>query len=107
VLCFGNTPTLVAWTRSTLDQIAAGNAQRGAFIALNCAACHGQAGVSSSSLIPTLAGIDAAVVCKQLDDYRKGKRLWGAWQQWRRHYPLKTQSTLQLILPLRQVGCRC
>jgi cytochrome c553 len=71
------TPTLVAWTRSTLDQIAAGDAQHGAFIALNCAACHGQAGVSSSSLIPTLAGMDAAVVYKQLDDYRKGKRLWG------------------------------
>jgi cytochrome c553 len=71
------TPTEVAWTRSTLHQIAAGNVQHGAFIAMNCAACHGEAGVSSSSLIPTLAGMDAAVIYKQLDDYRDGKRLWG------------------------------
>jgi cytochrome c553 len=71
------TPTLIAWTRGTLDQIAAGNAQHGAFIAMNCAACHGEAGVSHSSLIPTLAGMDAAAIFKQLDDYRSGKRLWG------------------------------
>src|SRR6202035_4344171 len=71
------TPTQIAWTSSTLDQIAAGNAQRGAFIALNCAACHGESGVSSSILIPTLAGMDAAAMFKQLDDYRSGKRLWG------------------------------
>lgn len=71
------TPTRVAWTNSTLDQIAAGNAQDGAFIGLNCAACHGQGGVSTSSLIPTLAGMDAGTIYKQLDDYRSGKRLWG------------------------------
>jgi cytochrome c553 len=71
------TPTQVAWTRSTLDRIAAGDVQHGAFIAMNCAACHGEAGVSSSSLVPTLAGMDAAVIYKQLDDYRKGKRSWG------------------------------
>jgi cytochrome c553 len=46
------TPTRVAWTRATLDQIASGNKQNGAFIALNCGACHGEQGVSSSSLIP-------------------------------------------------------
>ena len=33
--------------------------------------------MSSSGLIPTLAGMDAAVIYKQLDDYRSGKRLWG------------------------------
>jgi cytochrome c553 len=71
------TPTRVAWTTATLDQIAAGDVQHGAFIAMNCAACHGQGGVSSSTLIPTLAGMDAAVIYKQLDDYRSGKRLWG------------------------------
>jgi cytochrome c553 len=71
------TPTQIAWTSSTLEQIVAGNAQHGAFIALNCSACHGQSGVSSSSLIPTLAGMDAAVIFKQLDDYRSGKRPWG------------------------------
>jgi cytochrome c553 len=71
------TTTRIAWTSGTLDQIAAGKAEHGAFIALNCAACHGQGGVSASTLIPTLAGMDAAVVYKQLDDYRSGKRLWG------------------------------
>ncbi|MBV8242185.1 MAG: cytochrome c4 [Hyphomicrobiales bacterium] len=71
------TSTRIAWTSSTLDQIAAGDAQHGAFIALNCTACHGQDGVSTSTLIPTLAGMDAAVIYKQLDDYRSGKRLWG------------------------------
>ena len=71
------TPTRIAWTSNTLDQIAAGDAQRGAFIAMNCVACHGQGGVSTSTLIPTLAGMDPAVIYKQLDDYRSGKRLWG------------------------------
>jgi cytochrome c553 len=71
------TPTRVAWTAATLRQAASGNEQRGAFVALNCSACHGEQGVSSSDLIPTLAGMDPAVIYKQLDDYRSGKRLWG------------------------------
>jgi cytochrome c553 len=71
------TPSRIAWTSSTLGQIRAGNAERGGFVALNCAACHGQGGASTSTLIPTLAGMDAAVIYKQLDDYRSGKRLWG------------------------------
>jgi cytochrome c553 len=71
------TPTRIAWTGGTLDQIAAGTAQHGAFIAMNCVACHGETGVSPSSLIPTLAGMDAAAIFKQLDDYRSAKRLWG------------------------------
>jgi hypothetical protein len=33
--------------------------------------------VSTSDLIPTLAGMDPAVIYKQLADYRSGKRLWG------------------------------
>lgn len=71
------TPTRIAWTSSTLDQIAGGNPEHGAFIALNCTACHGQGGVSPTTMIPTLAGMDAAVIYKQLDDFRSGKRLWG------------------------------
>ena len=71
------TPTRIAWTRATLAQVASGNEQDGAFVALNCGACHGERGVSPSSLIPTLAGMDSAVIYKQLDDYRSGKRLWG------------------------------
>ncbi len=72
------TPTRIAWTSATLDQIAAGDAKRGAFVALNCTACHGEHGVSRNGLYPTLAGMDAAVVYKQLDDFRSGKRSWGA-----------------------------
>jgi cytochrome c553 len=71
------TPTRIAWTPETLAQIAAGDAQAGATIALNCGACHGEQGISPSALIPTLAGMDSAVIFKQLDDYRSGKRLWG------------------------------
>lgn len=71
------TPTRVAWTSQTLDRIAVGDARKGAVIAENCAACHGPGGVSPSTLIPTLAGMDAAVIYKQLDDYRSGKRPWG------------------------------
>jgi cytochrome c553 len=72
------TPTRIAWTSSTLSQIAAGDRKHGAFIALNCSACHGDRGLSQSGLYPTLAGLDAAVVYKQLDDFRYGKRSWGA-----------------------------
>jgi cytochrome c553 len=71
------TPTRIAWTGATLAQIASGNVQNGAFVALNCGACHGERGVSGSALIPTLAGMDSAVIYKQLNDYRSGKRLWG------------------------------
>jgi cytochrome c553 len=71
------TPTRIAWTRATLAQIAGGNVEHGAFVALNCTACHGEQGVSQSDLFPTLAGMDAAVIYKQLDDFRAGKRSWG------------------------------
>jgi cytochrome c553 len=71
------TPTRIAWTENTLGRIASGSEQHGAFVALNCTACHGERGVSSSTLIPTLAGMNSAVIYKQLDDYRSGKRLWG------------------------------
>ena len=72
------TPTRIGWTRATLTQIAEGNSEKGAFVAMNCTACHGEHGVSSSGLYPTLAGMDAAVIYKQLDDFRAGKRSWGA-----------------------------
>ena len=72
------TPSSVAWTSTTLAQIAGGNAEHGAFIALNCTACHGEHGVSQTGLYPTLAGMDAEVIYKQLDDFRAGKRSWGA-----------------------------
>lgn len=73
-----HTPTRIAWTGATLAQISNGNAQHGAFVALNCTACHGDQGISHSALNPTLAGMDAAVIYKQLDDFRSGHRLWGS-----------------------------
>ena len=71
------TPTELAWTSATLARIDSGSQQHGAFIALNCGACHGEQGVSPTSLVPTLAGMEAAAMYKQLNDYRSGKRLWG------------------------------
>lgn len=70
-------PTELAWTQATLDQIRTGNAQRGAFIALNCAACHERAAANPAHLIPMLDGMDAEAIFKQLADYRSGKRPWG------------------------------
>jgi cytochrome c553 len=72
------TPSRVAWTSATLAQIAGGNSEHGAFIAGSCTACHGEQGVSQSGQFPTLAGIDAGITYKQLDDFRAGKREWGA-----------------------------
>ena len=71
------TPTDLAWTQTTLDQIRAGNAERGAFVALNCAACHEGSAANPAHLIPMLDGMDAEAIFKQLADYRSGKRLWG------------------------------
>jgi cytochrome c553 len=71
------TPTDVAWNQATLDQIRAGNAQRGGFVALNRAACHEGSAANPSHLIPTLDGMDAEAIFKQLSDYRSGKRSWG------------------------------
>src|SRR5262245_23686358 len=70
-------PTDVAWTKDTLDQIRAGNAERVAYVALNCAACHEGAAANPAHLVPTLDGMDAASTFKQLADYRSGRRRWG------------------------------
>jgi cytochrome c553 len=70
------TPTRIAWTSATLARIASGNPRNGANVALNCSACHGDQGVSPSNIVPTLGGMDAAAIYKQLDDFRSNKRLW-------------------------------
>jgi len=72
------TPSRIAWTSATLSQIAGGNAQHGAFVALNCTACHGEQGVSQAGLYPTLAGMDGKAIYKQLDDFRGHCQLGGA-----------------------------
>src|SRR5260370_36006859 len=63
------TPTRIAWTNATLAKIVGGNLEHGVFVAMNCTACHGEQGVSPSGLYPTLAGMDAASIYKQLDDF--------------------------------------
>jgi cytochrome c553 len=70
------TPTRIAWTSATLTQIASGDEKNGANVALNCSACHGDQGVSPTDTIPTLAGMDAAAIYKQLEDFRSNKRVW-------------------------------
>jgi cytochrome c553 len=72
------TPSRIAWTSATLAQANGGNAEHGAFVAAYCTACHGEQGVSQTGLFPTLAGMDGASIFKQLDDFRSGKRSWGA-----------------------------
>ena len=69
-----NTPSRIAWTHETLTAVTQGNADHGAFIALNCTACHGEQGISRSELYPSLAGMEAVTIFKQLDDFRAGKR---------------------------------
>jgi cytochrome c553 len=71
------TPSRIAWTDGTIEQIRAGDGQRGSIVAPNCTACHGEGGESTSMIIPSLAGMDAAVIYKQLDDFRSGKRSGG------------------------------
>jgi cytochrome c553 len=71
------TPTDLAWTQATLDQIRSGDAQRGSFVALNCAVCHEGSAANRSQLIPVLDGMEPEALFKQLVDYRSGKRLWG------------------------------
>lgn len=68
------TPSRVAWTPETLTLITQGDADHGAFVAVNCTACHGDRGISRSALYPTLAGMEATTIFKQLDDFRAGKR---------------------------------
>jgi len=67
-------PTTVAWNGETLHAVASGNAERGKALAATCAGCHGAQGISPSDAFPNLAAIPAAVLYKQLDDYRSGKR---------------------------------
>jgi cytochrome c553 len=70
-------PSFIAWTPTTLATIASGRSAPGAFVAINCTVCHGARGISTTADVPTLAGMDAAAIYKELADFRSGKRLWG------------------------------
>ena len=51
-----------------------GDPIRGERIAFSCARCHGEAGMSATAWIPSLAGMNQNAIYKQLDDYRSHRR---------------------------------
>ena len=67
-------PTTVAWDVESLHKVASGDVQRGSALAAGCAGCHGAKGISPTDAFPSLAGLPADVIYKQLNDYRTGKR---------------------------------
>jgi cytochrome c553 len=80
----------VAWGPDVLDILNNASPERGAQIAgAVCASCHGDAGVSATPELPSLAGQSAASIYKQLHDYRSGARA----------HPLMTPVARQLIVP--------
>jgi cytochrome c553 len=66
--------TDLTWNEETLRVISSGDAQRGSALAAGCVGCHGANGVSPSDAFPNIAGIPAAALYKQLDDYKTGRR---------------------------------
>lgn len=66
----------VSWDPAVMQRLAAGNTQRGAQLAAQvCASCHGEKGLSETSIIPSLAGQTSYAIYKQLHDYRTGARV--------------------------------
>ena len=63
---------LLAWPRTA---VAVGDADAGAAKAALCAACHGQNGISSNPLWPSLAGQQEAYLAKQIKAFRDGERV--------------------------------
>lgn len=66
----------VQWTASAVAAMGAADTANGAFVAVNCTACHGDRGVSGQDWIPSLAGMRPEALYKQLADYRTGHRTW-------------------------------
>jgi cytochrome c553 len=99
-----HTPTRIAWTSATVKQISNGNAKHGAFVAFYCTACHGDQGISHSALYPTLAGMDAAVIYKQLDDFRSGHRSWGAMNAIGQALPLQDSADVAAYFATQRGG---
>ncbi|MCL7420632.1 MAG: cytochrome c4 [Methylobacter sp.] len=64
----------VAWTPDKLNFVKKGNSKNGKELAMQCAACHGDNGVSSAPEFPSLAGQLATYTYKQLQDYKNGQR---------------------------------
>ena len=66
----------VHWTAGALAAIDTADEANGAFVAVNCTACHGDRGVSQQVWIPSLAGMRPEALYRQLTDYRTRHRSW-------------------------------
>lgn len=66
----------VAWSPQAVVLASAGDPHRGAFVALNCAVCHGEKGLNDSGWIPNIGGMRAEATVKQLMDFKSGHRAW-------------------------------
>lgn len=64
----------VAWTPDKLNFVKKGNSKNGKELAMQCAVCHGDKGISPSPEFPSLAGQLATYTYKQLQDYKNGQR---------------------------------
>ncbi len=68
------TPSNVAWTTETLEEVNSGDVVRGMVLARRCEKCHGTEGFSDTGEVPNLASMDKLAFWKQLEDFRTGKR---------------------------------
>lgn len=71
---FAEPSSLVAWTPDTIAFVKKGNAANGKTLAAQCTGCHGENGISTVPLFPSLAGQLANYTYKQLKDYQNGSR---------------------------------
>lgn len=65
---------VVAALISTEAIFAADSLDKGKRLAITCAACHGEKGVSQNPLWPNLAGQKKEYLVKQLNDFKAGRR---------------------------------
>lgn len=68
------TPSNVAWTSETIEEVNSGDVVRGMVLARRCEKCHGTEGFSDTGEVPNLASMDKLAFWKQLEDFRTGKR---------------------------------
>ncbi len=66
--------TNIAWTPEQLNFVKQGSLQKGKQLAISCAGCHGEKGVSQMADFPSLAGQLATYTYRQLRDYADDKR---------------------------------
>jgi cytochrome c553 len=65
----------VEWSPRTLKVLASADRRPGAALAADvCSACHGEEGMSTTDIIPRLAGQSPQAIYKQLSDYKTGAR---------------------------------